>query len=324
MNQTPPSSRGHLIDLIEQGALPTGNIPAALTLTQVHPDNIHWRVFISNLLLWLGSLALAFAVMFFIAYNWDNLGRFAKFALVQAFIAIAIAAFWKLHPSTIAKSALLVASIGLGVLLALYGQTYQTGADPWQLFFNWALLMLPWALIARFAAIWILWLALINLVCVLYPLKGLFGGIFFSGNDVLWTLFFINTMALIVWEILVPKMRWLDEQWAKRLIAVGSGASITQLAVMNIFEAGSVPVASISWLISCAALFFYYRKIKLDLFMLAGGCLSAIIVTVSFVADWLMNLSEPVGGFFLLTLLTIGMSGTAAAWLRKVHQEQLS
>jgi hypothetical protein len=58
--------------------------------------------------------------------------------------------------------------------------------------------------------------------------------------------------------------------------------------------------------------------------MLAGGCLSGIIVTVSFVADWLMNLSEPVGGFFLLTLLTIGMSGGAAAWLRKVHQEQLS
>lgn len=324
MNQKSPSSRGHLIDLIEQGALPIGNIPAALALTQVHPDRSHWRAFISNLLLWLGSLALAFALMFFIAYNWDNLGRFAKFALVQAFIAIAIAAFWKLHPSTIAKSALLAASIGLGVLLALYGQTYQTGADPWQLFFNWALLMLPWALIARFAAIWILWLALINLVCVLYPLKGLFGGIFFSGNDVLWTLFFINTMALIVWEILVPKMRWLDEQWAKRLIAVGSGVLITQLVVMNIFAAQSAVAATISWLIFCAALFFYYRKIKLDLFMLAGGCLSGIIVTLSFITNWLMNLPEPVGGFFLLTLLTIGMSGAAAAWLRKVHKEQLS
>src|SRR5690606_10458075 len=238
MNQKSPSSRGHLIDLIEQGALPIGNIPAALALTQVHPDRSHWRAFISNLLLWLGSLALAFALMFFIAYNWDNLGRFAKFALVQSFIAIAIAAVWKLHPSTTGKSALLVASIGLGMLLALYGQTYQTGADPWQLFFTCALLMLPCALIARFSAIWILWpvlvllwaliarfadsrflwLALINLLCVLYVLKGLFGGIFFSGHDVLWTLFFINTMPLIVWEILLPKMRSLDEQCTKLLI----------------------------------------------------------------------------------------------------------
>ncbi len=42
------------------------------------------------------------------------------------------------------KAALLLATLLLGVFLALFGQTYQTGADPWQLFANWALLILPW------------------------------------------------------------------------------------------------------------------------------------------------------------------------------------
>jgi len=34
----------------------------------------------------------------------------------------------------------MVSTILVGVLLALVGQTYQTGADTWQLFFYWAIL----------------------------------------------------------------------------------------------------------------------------------------------------------------------------------------
>ena len=32
-----------------------------------------------------------------------------------------------------------------GILLAVFGQVYQTGADPYGLFLAWALLILPWA-----------------------------------------------------------------------------------------------------------------------------------------------------------------------------------
>ena len=63
---------------------------------------------------------------------------------------------------------LLIASIITGSLLALFGQIYQTGADTWQLFFAWAILITPWVVIARFPALWLLWLGLINAFLLLY------------------------------------------------------------------------------------------------------------------------------------------------------------
>lgn len=315
------SAREPLIEWIEQGALAKENIPAAIALTRLYPGSNHWRAFISSMLLWLGGLALAFALMFFIAYNWDALGRFAKFALVEIFIVIAIAAYCKWHQSVIGQLTLLIASIGLGVLLAFYGQTYQTGADPWQLFFNWALLMLPWVLVARFAALWILWLALINLSCVLYLQTNSWGWRLFPADNALWPLFFINTFALILWETASRKFVWLDRQWAKRIIAVGSGSAATLLVLESILGQYTSIWPVISWLIAGSMLFFYYRKIRPDLFMLAGGCLSGVMVFVSLTADNLLNDLDSAGSFLLLGLLIIGLSGAAAAWLRKVHKE---
>ena len=51
----------------------------------------------------------------------------------------------------------LAALLATGALFAYFGQTYQTGADPWQLFALWALLTLPLALAARSDALWLPW-----------------------------------------------------------------------------------------------------------------------------------------------------------------------
>jgi uncharacterized membrane protein len=65
-------------------------------------------------------------------------------------MAARIAAYWQWHQhAMVSKLTRLMTCLGLGVLLALFGQTYQTGVDPWETFFNWALLMLPWTLPAR-------------------------------------------------------------------------------------------------------------------------------------------------------------------------------
>ena len=56
----------------------------------------------------------------------------------------------------------------VGGLLALIGQTYQTGADPWQLFALWALLALPWCLGARSDMLWAPWALVAMTACVLW------------------------------------------------------------------------------------------------------------------------------------------------------------
>ena len=319
------SSRSQLIEFIEQGAIPAEKIGEALKAAKIAPDARAWRTFIDHLLLWLGGLSLAFAVMFFVAYNWHDIGRFAKFGLAEGFVILAIAAYCRFAGHSAAgKVSLLAATICLGVLLALYGQTYQTGADTWQLFFTWAMLMLPWAIIGRFPAIWIVWAALINTSIALYyqTFQGIFR--FMSGDEsgMLWLLFMVNTLLLVGWEFLAAKVwQWLAERWAIRLLATGSGVPLTWLVLHSIFarsDAGVVP--GLAWVAWMAVMYFIYRRTKPDLFMLAGCCLSAITVAVSFAGEHLLPGGSS-GGFLLLALLVIGLGAGAAFWLKTVHQE---
>jgi uncharacterized membrane protein len=315
--------RNHVIALIEQDAIAPEQIDNVLAVTGVRPDGKAWQTYIDHLLLWLGSLALAGAALFFIAYNWNDIGRFAKFGMVESLISVAVVAYWKMNEKAmVGKALLLVATILLGVLLALYGQTYQTGADTWQLFLTWALLMLPWALAGRYAAIWVLWLTLINLVIVLYFKtfdNAIFWIAFDSGTAALWLTFAFNTLALFAWEFLAGIWRWLAERWAIRLLATASGISVTWLALHAIFDdAGDGIAYGLVWAIWLAAMYFVYHKLKPDLFMLAGGCLSGIVVLVTFLSKHLLH-DASAGGFLFLAALIIGLGTGAAVWLRNVH-----
>ena len=57
----------------ERGAIT--DLWAALGVAGVLPGPREWRNFLDRLLLWSGAVALATAVVFFIAYNWNDLGK---------------------------------------------------------------------------------------------------------------------------------------------------------------------------------------------------------------------------------------------------------
>lgn len=322
------SKRTLILQWIEQGTLNKEQSRELLSATGVLPDGLRWRIFLENLLMWLGGLALVFAVMFFIAYNWDAMGRFAKFALVEVSIVFCVVAYWKLDVDKVAaKVSITAATILLGVLLALYGQTYQTGADPWQLFANWALLMLPWALVAQFAVIWLIWAVLLNLSIVLYfqATGGLFGLVFSATDHVFWVLFIFNSFVLIIWELAARQLSWLRERWTVWVIAIASGSSITFLMLYAIFDQYPSEILAVflyfAWV---ATLYFVYRRFMPDLFMLAGLCLSSIVVLTSFFANQLLDRHDSIAGFFFLTLIIIAMAAGSAKWLKHIQKEMLS
>jgi uncharacterized membrane protein len=319
------SKRSLFLHWIESGAIDADRATEAAAAVGVRPDAAHWLRFVDLLLLVTGTLALASGVVFFIAYNWDALGRFGQFAGLQLLIVAAVALYWRLGTMKVAAQVtLLVAALLLGALLALYGQTYQTGADPWQLFASWALLMLPWAAVGRFAPLWLLWLLLLNLSAVLY---------FDVRDDVVWLLFLLNTAAWAAWEASARRFPWLTlMRWPVRLIATSSGWAITMLVLRSIFDPDA-PRMALTWGVWLAWLgglyFVYRRRLPLgrprgrgDLFMLAGGCLTVIVCLTALFAHWLLKGSEPAGAFLLLAVLVVGMAAAAAAWLRQVHLEQ--
>ena len=94
-------------------------------------------------------------VVMWIAANWDTLGRMGRFGLLMALVGVTGLGA-ALRPG--ARPALgLLCFLGIGALFAYFGQTYQTGADPWQLFALWAALGVPLCLGARSDVLWAPW-----------------------------------------------------------------------------------------------------------------------------------------------------------------------
>jgi len=318
------SYRGDLIVLIEHDAVAQEIINDVVGLSKIKPTPCSWVVFINNLFLWVGCIALGLSFVFFLAHNWSQIGKFAKFAIVEAALIFSILAYLKTQNGSVTSCAsLTVSSILLGALMALFGQTYQTGADSWQLFFNWAILMTPWAIIARFTTIWVIWLSLLNLSIVLYcdahsnPLSILFG----TKISVLWPLFTFNTLIFIVWYKLSQSLLWMQKQWAIRLIAIGVGVSITSLALFSILDDRTTDILAIPvWTLFIFSLYFFYRKLQIDLFMLAGGCLSGIVIVVTLFGKEVLSHGESIA-YLMLSILVIGMGVGAALWLKKVQEE---
>ena len=307
----------------ERGAIT--DLRAALEVAGVLPGAREWRNFLDRLLLWSGAVALATAVVFFIAYNWNDLGKYAKFGLVELLVVAGVLGYWRFGPERAAgKASLLVAAILLGALLALFGQTYQTGADTWELFANWAGLILPWVLVGRFTGLWMLWIAIVNTAIVFYFLvfPGLLG-MLFSTERQLWTLFAFNTAALVVWELAARRIDWLAERWAPRLLAIASGAVATFLVLLFIVasrEVSGIAVAIyLAWL-GCA--FAAYRVKGRDVLILAGGCLSIIVVVTTFLGKNLLSGRGEAGAFLFISLAVIAMGAASGWWLKRVANEE--
>jgi uncharacterized membrane protein len=316
------SDRHSIFAWAERGAVKDAR--AALDVARVLPTTHEWRAFLDKLLLWSGAIALAAAVVFFVAHNWNNLGKFAKFGLVELLIVAAAVGYWRLGPDRAAgKASLLVAAILLGALLALLGQTYQTGADTWELFATWAAFLAPWVLIGRFAGLWMLLIAIANVAIVLYfqVFPGFFG-VVFSTERQLWMIFLFDTATLAVWELAASRIPWLEDRWAPRLLAVASGATVTLLILQSIVswreQSGAALIVYPLWL-GCA--YAVYRLRMCDLLVLAGGCLSVIVVVTAFLAKNIFDTGTSAGGYLFIAMAMIAMAAACGWWLKVVARE---
>ncbi|MDB5933135.1 MAG: hypothetical protein JWQ01_479 [Massilia sp.] len=94
-------------------------------------------------------------IIFWIAANWEGMTRTSRFALMEGFFAVMCAGALMRPAARVPLS--VVALLATGALLAFFGQTYQTGADPWQLFAWWSALTLPLCFGVRHDALWTAW-----------------------------------------------------------------------------------------------------------------------------------------------------------------------
>lgn len=315
--------RDEIDQLTEAGHFDTGQRAIALEISGVAPDVAQWHRFLGRLFLFFGVTLLIAAVGYFVAYNWDDMGRFAKIALLEIGVIVAVLAGARFSQEDLrGRAALLGAVLLTGPLLAFVGQTYQTGADTYELFRAWALLALPWVWVARWRILWCFWLLIANVSVALYfseAWRPMMGPVFDQHG----------ALAHLVGNALfLVAMEWVGQE---RLIGAGRSAERLALALVIgsatflyfhfLFDSRERVIRELLVCIGVfVAVWCRYRLKKLDLVALAMWSFAGIAVAVATVGKLLIQGHAESIGFLLAGVTSIGLSAWAASWLRRLHK----
>ncbi len=308
--------------LVEDDILPSNRVKEALEATQTVPKDQQIITFIDKLLLIFGSLGIGSGVVFFVAANWDKIGKFGKFILLELLLVASVSLYVYFKDKDIVSTALLsFASLIVGALLALVGQTYQTGANSYELFFYWAVMILPWVIAANKTPLWLFWVVVSNIALVLY-----INYIAYYHN--LYTLFYYsfiyNSIIWITWEIANRYKLTEPGRWFVRLLAYYSGFMITSYVVLFIFDTKSFATIYytlplyIFWILGMCA---FYRFKVFDIYMISGGCLSIAVIVISIFAKFLFKIGSLEFGLAVLIFVTITLSASINHYIRAIVKE---
>ncbi len=292
---------------------------------------------------WIWPLAMAFGasqviagIVFFFAYNWRELPDIAKIALPQSVMVGAFLIFALLpRDAIVGRIAGIAAMVMIGVSMAVVGQVYQLGADPWRLFAIWAALAGMIAIVLRDDVHFALSLAIASAAYFLYADQELRP--FLPQPDSL----IPAAYGVFVLIILSVREHVADgpPSWARWLMVTALLSMVTISALIDLFHFDSFGrglfaergLSSLALLICTGALIyqFGYRRVDRPSCALALFVLSVFVgafgVRVLFLAD-VDGLAGASFLFILGALWVVGVTAVLAHLLRTVavHRESVS
>lgn len=269
----------------------------------------------------LAAALLGFGLVMWIAANWETLGRFGRFALLMAFIGV-MGAGAALRPAARAPLALL-ALLGIGALFAYFGQTYQTGADPWQLFALWAVLALPLCLGARSDVVWAPWALVVVTAISLWTHAHLGHRWRVQPED-------LRTHAL-AWLLAVLLVAWLSRPlqrftgaglWSLRTAATLAVVMTTATALGGLFHDTVAPHYALGLLVMAGAAGLLCLRVAFDVFVLSAVALGLNSLLVSGLSRLLFDdhRGDPIGSLLLIGLVAAGLLAASVSAILKLSK----
>ena len=295
-------------------------------------DEGYWSAWGRRALLALGVGQFLAGVVFFFAYNWNDLSDFAKFGVVEG--ALALAALGALVAGlerAIGRSLLIAASVLTGVLLAVIGQVYQTGADAFELFAAWAALILPWTIISRSAVQWLLWLVVTEVAIALYGEQVLWIDL---ADGQIWVLVGATiALALVAREAAVERrMDWLAGHWTRLVLLVAALFVLFWPAAVSVVDTNEfgAPGLCIGAFVALAAIAgFSYWRVWPDF---AASVIVIGFLDMFFIAIGFRLIDESIGfdfndagpaltGFGAMIAWAVAGTGSAAFAMRQLRTQ---
>ena len=291
--------------------------------------NLSWQRYLNLLFLLLTVGFLTSGVVTLIAANLDYFSDLAKIYGLQTLLVVTLVlglycfiresrrqAQEKLKWKT--YSIFFVVSVLIGGLFALVGQTYQTGADLWQLFAVWTLCQLPFLLLFPNVASALLFATTTNVTFYLFNEQNSYNSM---GYAVL-----INTGFLVVSELFSKTFH--DQHWRilPKVFLVLTFASLFGLTVIyDVYfhayvwgELGRSSLSSLQIAIPSLVAFYIYQKYRFDF-------INLIISVVAFLGAYCFWGSEFIQAFedgLVLGLIGFIFTVMAINWLVKLYKRE--
>lgn len=321
-----PATPAVLRALGATGALPAPALERALAAIDARPDRGTWHRFAHSRLLLVGACLCAAGVVFFVAANWSALHAWVRMGLVAGVLTLAAIAAGGLGLRNLpGGAALLLSGLLFGPLMAIYGQTYQTGADAWELFALWAAVFTVHAALARFGVTWVAWLILVHTAALLFISQTFSGEIVAGDQAVAVAVLAVADAVLIAFAhaFLAGSEGALLARFAATA-GLGLLTSVVALAAVELdLEDGQWPslvLLPLAW----AAMAAIYRRRRPDLFMLFLLAVSVLVVASCLTGHVIFEiLDADEFGFWLMGFLVCGEVWLLTRWLlhwRRVHQ----
>ena len=291
--------------------------------------NLSWQRYLNLLFLLLTVGFLTSGVVTLIAANLDYFSDLAKIYGLQALFVVTVAlgvycfvresrrqAKEKLKWKT--YSIFFVVSVLIGGLFALVGQTYQTGADVWQLFAVWTLCQLPFLLLFPNVASALLFATTANVAFYLFNEQNAYNSMCYA--------VLINAGLLVISELFSKAFH--DQHWRilPKVFLVLTFASLFGLIVIYDMyfyayawgELGRSPLSSLIIAIPALITLYVYQKYRFDFINLIISVI-ALLGAYCFLASLLIHDVEEGG---VLGLIGFTFTVMAINWLVKRYKRE--
>ena len=230
------------------------------------------------------------------------------------------------------------------MIFAVYGQIYQTGADSYELFATWAVLMLPFAWVARSPVLWLFWLLIVQVAVTLFMQQELGIGRWWIDQKYSFSVQVISGVCftfLVLWEGFRARgTAWMQARWPARVVFTLLLIQLTLLMCLTIIDfmidtswlrVGSLTsyrdkVINIgSYLGIILVALVYYQYTARDLYVQAITSFSIGLVSIVWLASWLFVTlvdrfrfeDPPIFVLLLVAGVIFAESTLALFWLRR-------
>ena len=291
--------------------------------------NLSWQRYLNLLFLLLTVGFLTSGVVTLIAANLDYFSDLAKIYGLQTLLVVTVVlgiycfiresrrqATEKLKWKT--YSLFFVVSVLIGGLFALVGQTYQTGADVWQLFAVWTLCQLPFLLLFPNVASALLFAATANVAFYLFNEQNAYNSMCYA--------VLINAGLLVISELFSKAFH--DQHWRilPKVFLVLTFASLFGLIVIyDVYfyayawgELGRSPLSSLLIAIPALIALYVYHKYRFDFINLIISVI-ALLGAYCFLASLLIRGVED---GVVLGLIGFIFTVMAIKWLVKLYKQE--